>query len=187
MILRPSNSKSICGILNKLNNFQNNEKYIRVIDNDYNNDVYKGTTKTVINCSYVSEWASSNGNAYLEVQLFKHRIRPTHVSLKRRTDCSYATKASLYGLDVVGWQKICSVDIYYESGNDTNVKECVSSRYFSDFRIAQDENSDGYKYMELSNFDIFGYYSSESYCERTSRITRYFNSLISFLHVLIIR
>lgn len=166
--MKPSGEKSKCGILNKINNLPNNANYIKVFENVIGSS-FAGITKTVINCSVVSNWPSGQGKAYFIFQLFKHRILPTHITMSRRGTCSYAKKASLQGYDASGWKTICTFNISFSSNTDTNVKECKGERYYSDFKVVQEENSGKETYLEMSNFDIFGYFMSESMCFRTRR------------------
>ena len=182
--IKPLGSKSKCGILNRINSMPNSSEYIKVVENIHS-DSFSGSTKTLVNCSTTTNWASKTNEAHVDIQLFKHRILPTHVSLSRRLLTEYAKKAALQGHDLNGWQTICTVDIEYEGAYDTNVKECKGKRYYSDFRITQVENSKTFQYLELSNMDIFGYYMSESSYFMTSRCESMFRCMMYFINILL--
>ena len=173
MKLFPGSPQEKCGLLNLLN--QNNISssptiYIPNNKHGTGND----EANTVINCSYDSEWASTDNDPSLFISIYKYRISPAYVSITRRNNASYPKQSIFQGLVNDGWIDICNITLDLVNESEIKIIECGRSSYFSTFRLFQVESSrQDLKYIEMYNFDIFGYikydHSTFIHCSATNK------------------
>ena len=183
--ISPSQQNLKCGLLNQLyhKTSANNPLYdIPINRHNEQHDLQK--LYSVIDCNTLSEWASNVSDPSFKIQLYKHRILTTHISLTRRNSADYPKKAVLEAFDLSGWIKICDAEFDFTKSSEVGVRECKSSRYFTAFRFRQIENSQingiDWKYIEFDSFDLFGTMKSDFVNCFTHSQSNYFK-VISFL------
>ena len=145
-----------CGLLNNIINMENGSSLINIPENAYS-ATYLNRIQTIVNCSHDSDWPSNPSTPYLSFDLIKHFIKPTHISVTRRSSASYPTSLVLEAPSSDDWIQICSVSVNFVSSDEILTLPCSSNRFFSTLRLRQTQNSNSLTYLELNSFDIFGY------------------------------
>ena len=154
-----------CGLLNTLYHKTSSTNLLYDIPKNCYDEGHEQRLYNVIDCNTNSGWASNETDPSFKIQLYKHRILTSHISLTRRNGVNYPKKAVLEAFDLSGWIKICEAEFDFTETREVGVRECKSSRYFTAFRFRQTENSaiEGteYNYIEFDSFDLFGVMKSD--------------------------
>ena len=181
-ILPDGNEK--CGLLNSFYPTNGLSQNVFIQEN-FRSSTFMGRVQTIFNCSHNSDWASSSSIPYIEFKLLYHFIRPTNITLSRRTGCSYANQVALETQSSDGWTTICSGSITYTNPSEAKTITCISDKYYSSFRIRQTSNSNSLSYFELSSFDIFGYMIFNNLFDGTCKNTNIASILIGIIHFIV--
>ena len=183
MIIKPENSTSKCGILNKIYHMKNASLLYFIPENAYAS-CHENHVQTLVDCNVDSDWPSAKGKKYFTINLYQHIIKPSTITITRRNNFAYPAAGVLEGMYLDKWREICNLKFSFSSPSQTITRTCRSNKFYNNFRLRQTSGNDD-SYLEIHSFDVFGEFLhvSEYLTARIKRCTRYSFILFSFVMI----